>query len=462
MNWVNDQFYKWVAGLYKRFNASFAKGLAETFTKSNEWRYKMTPEFEDGRLEGVLATTGVALLLAAVIVTFIVYGERLSTKAARLTSPSKPVLEKATFSSEKRQVREWGKWIPSDYSMPKPDPYPNWSIVDTKPLPYRPFRYGPKYNITMGLRSLKPTDWIELDNHYPRYHADKARRIQERGEKCCRTAPEAYPAAVELLEELTNYLPARYPTLYRRTPLGLDNLWSGERFDITTRPLPEDPMQMCARLVQDDLAIMIEKTDGEYYLMAGAVLLAGFWRLSDKYMMRLSDVHTSGKVPEYEERLEKGMMNLFRRLKPEEMVARNNYFVQVDDNLAWSRSIGPEDSPSMDSPSSTSWNTAEKNRAVEHHFFRSERQTLRRLPRTGAIVFTIRTYFHPITEIAQEDYVPGRLASAVRSWGDDVSRYKGREMFGDVLLEYLDQKHKEQVERGLDLSREDELRSFPF
>jgi len=41
--------------------------------------------------------------------------------------------------------------------------------------------------------------------------------------------------------------------------------------------------------------------------------------------------------------------------------------------------------------------------------------------------------------------VPGRLASAVRSWGEDVSKYKGRERYGDVLLEYLDEKHEAQV-----------------
>jgi alpha-1,2-mannosyltransferase len=58
--------------------------------------------------------------------------------------------------------------------------------------------------------------------------------------------------------------------------------------------------------------------------------------------------------------------------------------------------------------------------------------------------------------------VPGRLASAVRSWGSDVSRYKGKERYQEVLLEYLDQKHKEQVEAGLSVEKEDEVRSYPF
>lgn len=252
------------------------------------------------------------------------------------------------------------------------------------------------------------------------------------------------------------YLPERYPTMFQKTATGITNTVTNETFNITQRPLPEDPMATAARLVQDDLALMFERPDGEYYLLAGAILLAGFWRLSDKFGMRLSEIHTSGDVPQYREKLEKGMMNFFRRLKPEEPVLRNNYFIQVDDSLAWSHSIGPEDAETV------SWNTAEKNKAIDNHFFRSERQSLRRLPKSGAVVFTIRTYFEPITEIVKEPYVPGRLASAIRSWGGDVSRYKGKEKYEEVLLEYLDQKHREQVEGGLELEKEDEVRSYPL
>ncbi|RYP72109.1 hypothetical protein DL771_004440 [Monosporascus sp. 5C6A] len=396
------------------------------------------------------------LIIVTSTATFILRRKRISPYAVRPPTPTALGLGKEARGNSKTQARERGKWTPSNFRMPKPEPYPDWSIKHTKPLPYRPFRYGPKYNVTMGLRSVKHADWIELDNHYPRFHADKKRRIAERGSKLCKTAPEAYPAAVELLGDLVDYLSARYPSLYRRTEVGMDNLWSGERFDIVARPLAEDPMQMCARLVQDDLAIMVERPDGQYYLLAGAIVLPGFWRMEDKYGMPLSEIHTSGHVPQFREKLEKGMTNFFRRLRPEEMVARHNYFIQVDEDLGWSWSIGPEDSPDA------GWNTAEKNRAIEHHFFRSERQTLRRLPKSGGVVFTIRTYFHPITEVAGEDYVPGRLASAIRSWGEDVSRYKGKEKYGEVLLEYLDKKHEEQIARGLDLSREEEVRAYPY
>ncbi|RQM07842.1 hypothetical protein DH86_00000725 [Scytalidium sp. 3C] len=295
----------------------------------------------------------------------------------------------------------------------------------------------------------------ELDNHYLKFHDDKAKRIIERGPKCCRTDPSAFDGAVELLEEFCSYLPQRYPSLYKATPVGMDNLVTGESFNIVERPLKEDPMQMAARMVQDDLAIMFEKEDGQYYLLAGAILLAGFWRLEDKWGMPLSEIHTSGDVPGFKTKLEKGMMNFFRRVQPN---SPNNYFIQVDDSLPWSHSIGSEDGE----PGTVGWFTSEKNKPINYHYFRSERQTLRRLPRSGGVVFTIRTYFHPITEICEEPYVPGRLASAVRSWGDDVSKYKGKATYGDVLLEYLDQKHQEQVEAGLDLSKEEEARQYPY
>lgn len=328
----------------------------------------------------------------------------------------------------------------------------------------------------MGLRKMDPDEWIgiisakptpptankpppELDNDFLKYHADKATRILTRGPKCSHTDPSALPAAYELLEHLASYLPARYPSMFTATAVGIDNTVTGEAFDIVERPLKEDPMQMAARIVQDDLAIMMEGGDGQYYLKAGSILLAGFWRLEDKMGMSLNEIHESGDVPGYKERLAKGMNNFFSRVQPGGAVLRNNarfpdilkgrsltssqYFLQVDDCLPWSHSIGDEDSDGI------GWFTAEKNKAIENHYFRSERQSLRRLPRTGGVVFTIRTYFAPVTEISKEPYVPGRLASAIRSWGDDVARYKGRERYQDVLLEYLDKEHGKQVEAGL-------------
>ena len=305
------------------------------------------------------------------------YAAEAAPVAAKQVSFEKDRLPVEASDSKRDSIlkatdRELGVWEPVGFKRPPASPYPNWSVHTTKPLPYRPFRYGPRYQITMGLRNMQWDDWIELDNQYSRFHADKKQRILERGSKCCMTAPEAFEGAIELLEEFCDYLPQRYPSLFRKTDVGMDNLLTGESFNIMERPLKEDPMQMGGRMVQDDFVIMFEKADGQYYLLAGSILLPGFWRLGDKFGMPLSEIHTSGNVPVWKEKLERGTMNLFRRITPDRPVVRNNYYVQTDDGLAWNYTIGAEDDEGIGLYS------AEKNRPIEAYHYRSERQSLRR------------------------------------------------------------------------------------
>ena len=144
---------------------------------------------------------GILLALLSTWLVFAVLRKLRKSTYRRAISPDleKPASKKpGTFKAPDRPP---GVWIPSDFKRPAAEPYPEWDVHKTDPLPYRPFRHGPYY-ITMGLRTMKWDEWIELDNHYPKFHADKARRIAERGPKCCKTAPEAFDGAVELLEEL--------------------------------------------------------------------------------------------------------------------------------------------------------------------------------------------------------------------------------------------------------------------
>lgn len=136
-------------------------------------------------------------------------------------------------------------------------------------------------------------------------------------------------------------------------------------------------------------------------------------------------------VPQYKEKLHGSLNRFFQKMKPNGPVKRHNYFVQTDDCLPWSSKIGAEDSYGI------GWDNAKDDPRIEEIHFRSERQTLRRLPRSGGILFTIRTYMLPVGEICQEKWVPGRFASAIRSWGDDVARYKGLRVYKDASYSSL-------------------------
>lgn len=140
-----------------------------------------------------------AAFLVYILVTQVINRINSATRRPASPDPEKPASRRnSTFKAPERLP---GTWTPVNFKRPKPAPLLDWDVHKTESLPYRPFRYG-AYHITMGLRTMQWDDWIELDNQFLKFHADKARRIEERGDKCCRTAPEGMDGAIELLEEL--------------------------------------------------------------------------------------------------------------------------------------------------------------------------------------------------------------------------------------------------------------------
>lgn len=435
----------------------------------------------------------ILLTAAAIFLTYNFVQSRRS-RSSNATHVS-PVTEK---DRKVNKNREPGDWIAEEFVYPDIDPCP-FPLKDVRPVPYRAFRYG-EYQITMGIRTMPWSEWIELDSTYSHWQRVRKFRVRTRGHDAVRVLPAREDesvkvqggawAAKELVYELAEYLPRRYPSSFRITRLpsgvpapsigGVSLAWgqqqpvqtiealeTGEKFDLRVLEgldgveMGEEAMRIITGLIQEDVALMIEGTDGKYYFQAGAICIPGFWRMRDKIGMALDDIHISGNVPRFKEKLQTSMEKFFRRMPVDKPVIRNNYFMQVCKPSA--HVADKDDEPRLDveeesiDPEELGW--SESTNGPEDSFLhghghsappapylapssirlRSERQTLRRLPRTGAIVFGIRTYLFKIEELARERGVADRLASAIRSWPDDVGVYKGRKMYSEVLLKYLDE-----------------------
>ncbi|KAI1793029.1 hypothetical protein LXA43DRAFT_304457 [Ganoderma leucocontextum] len=428
-------------------------------------------------------------------------------------SPSNPTSEKATLAKAKERTP--GEWPPVKFDYPRVVPSAT-PFSTLKPIPYRPFRWG-EYHVTMGIRNMLWDEWIELDRDFAQTHRVCEHRIRTRGEKLVQVHPaqpgvveSGHAAAEELLYELAEYLSRRHPDVYRvtRHPVSTqedENGWYGEGRIKTITIVPfqethdlekEEPLKAARSLIQEDFTIMLEGSDGRYYLQAGAVCIAGSWRLDDKMGMPLEDIHTSGHVPKYKDKLQMSMERYFRRMSVDKPIVRNNYAFQIvappemrgsapppgslldvdPEELAWAVTMNGDEETSQYErgrhindqyeddavPALLPLRLAkvETPATSETLYLRTERQTLRRLPRTGAIVFTIRVYQTRLDELVKEPGVPGRIASAIRSWPEDVAKYKTRGAY-ESILPYLDECHAEQVERGI-IGEEDKKANFPF
>ena len=125
-----------------------------------------------------------------------------------------------------------------------------------------------------------------------------------------------------------------------------------------------------------------------FALVPAAVLTARHGTRARKMGLPLAGIHAP--IHGYAEQLSEGIDRFVDGLKPGEIWGRANWFVVASD--AW-RYL-PGDDPRTRFAHVTAGN------AGETLFVRSERQTLRRLPESGAILFTIAVYREPLSALS--------------------------------------------------------------
>ena len=76
---------------------------------------------------------------------------------------------------------------------------------------------------------------------------------------------------------------------------------------------------------------------------------------------------------------------------------------------------------------------------IEDVVIRHERQTLRRLPRSQAVLFTVRTYLTHVVDLVDEPQSLHNLRAAARAMPPKMGHYKGQGIWGEILEEYCDE-----------------------
>jgi len=276
----------------------------------------------------------------------------------------------------------------------------------------------------MGLSGLELVDWIEVDEKMPEEMAEKRRLLAERNEDVFAALPSALDGAREVLELLVAHLPKTYPDFYDRTGDVLVNGITGESWDLANSTL--HPLEQAGRLVQEDLCLMGRGGEGDAYVLEAACLcFPTRWRLSEKIGRSLDDMHSP--IPGYPEQLSDSVNRLFERLRPDRPVTRMNWSMLDDPALHQPTSHGRSAYASAVTPEN----------AGESLWFRVERQTLRRLPSTGKILFTIRVYVRPLSEFEADAEAAGRLAIALEGVDSDMRIYKSLAPFIDAAIAWL-------------------------
>jgi len=234
-----------------------------------------------------------------------------------------------------------------------------------------------------NLNPISKQRWLSPDTEAPLWLSDKC-ELMRRMPDLVRGGDLDGAAAQELLDMVQAV-----------SSVPLENGW-------------DSALEQAASLVSDDLCLLEAKRTGDWRLVAGVLCAPTYWTLPERIGLDLGGLH--GPVPGGDPQLAGRIGRVFTGLRPGVVLERFNWTVQAS---------GERHTPTRPKAAGQS---------VPDLHLRVERQTIRKLPETGAVVFTIRICMDPLLPIlrdgatreAFEDAWLGaaKRVSAYKAWGE--------------------------------------------
>ena len=237
------------------------------------------------------------------------------------------------------------------------------------------------HKFTLGLQPIKPSEWLHVPSTTEMRRKRELLDGPERSEVL-----DALHGSEFAQRELADAVEAHC----REHAAGAPSAGA---------PLSDDDIELAGRLVAEDLMLMERRPEG-WVLTAACLCFPSRWALADKLGRRMEEIHSP--VPGLNDRLAPKISQFFDKLAPGKLVARMNSAIMDDPELHQPPSFAAlrvPPPPPVDAAS-----------AGERLLLRMERQTLRRLPETGAVVFTIKTHQMRLPDVAAD----AEFATAVR------------------------------------------------
>ena len=262
---------------------------------------------------------------------------------------------------------------------------------------------GPPW-LSMGLSRCDHARWLVPDEHRSRELAECRRLLGERHDEVFGALSGTEAAGAEVLALVRDWFGQQRPDL-----------------EVEDDPVDVHPLEAAGRLTQEDLCLMMEH-DGAHHLDAACLCFPSHWRLADKLGRPTRAVH--GPVPGYGDELAERVDTYLRRLRPGVIGVRRNW--SVHDSPALFAPVPPADPEPVvaDDVPTRLW-------------LRSERQTLRRLTASRAVLFTIRVQQTSFASLALRPELADAFVARLDAQPAALTAMNGLTPHRDAVLAWL-------------------------
>jgi hypothetical protein len=262
------------------------------------------------------------------------------------------------------------------------------------------------------------------------------RRILDADPSRVQILPGMMPACWDLLMYYLRDLSVSHPDVMHLEENGdvirwrNDLLQTDQVFTIgDEQSLPYDPMTFLGREIPDDL-LLVKERGGQLYFDAGLVTFAAAWSVTFDVGMSFREIH--GPVPRLTgEGITSRAEQFLMRLPADRVYRRVNWTLSASGSRKLDISL--EELPE--------WGTDIPRLVADRDFgklqLRIELEHFIRLPMSGAVTFSIRTFMASLEEIRAIPAWRDQLAQILAATPEDIATYKGIIDYRDEAIRWL-------------------------
>ena len=274
--------------------------------------------------------------------------------------------------------------------------------------------------VKIGLSPISESSWLELDNKFEQEILLKKNLLNTNREDVLQISEGSEDEQKEILESILNYLQKFHSDKYK---ISKDSIYVESTNDLYDLNQFENPIELASLLVQEDLVLMSPKKN-EFYLEAASLSAPSHWSLTEKFSKSLMDLHDG--VPGYREDIGKRVDEIFNKLPTKRILERYNWSIYDD--------------PKLFQPVQSKPFVEFKETKPNKLFLRVERQTIRKLPKHGTVLFTIRVHIDPIESLLNDKHSLKSLKMAIENLSRPIKDYKSINQFEKSLMDWLEDK----------------------
>ena len=278
---------------------------------------------------------------------------------------------------------------------------------------------------------MDPAQWLAIGPDHALFLREKRARLKANSLPFYRTTPGSLPAQIELRDRIVAHLLAQHADVFTMADGRLVDRVEGTAHELDSPGV--EPLAVISQFLEEDF-ILLQQVDGQDQITAASNAYSSSGRIVSSVGRSIPWAHKF--VPTLNEQLGPRIDRVLGNIKADAPVERFNWLL-----TPIASRLFPEDPHAANTAAVDKINAAlveDPSRAGNILWIRVERQTLLRLPESGALAFSIYTCSDPLSSIAGDGESLSAMHRLIGSYSEDRMNYAAMAPIRAPVLKWLE------------------------